>query len=204
MIYGSLLGEKRWEILESISISPASPTEIAEKIGTTVSYISQQLKLLEVAGLIKKTKTGLSEKGKPRNIYHLSEEFIHISSLENGFACQKNIKVNSHRKALLNIWSLNEESIQESVEKIYSKLKSDLQSISAIFAVQNETTKIIISTSSSAVQEKAKQIISNLPQKINHSFLSKESLDRINPQNLVPIHDPDNTLLKRRIELSNR
>jgi DNA-binding transcriptional regulator GbsR (MarR family) len=203
MIYGSLLGEKRWEILESISLSPASPTVIAEKIGTTVSYVSQQLKLLEVAGLVKKTKTGFSEKGRPRNIYHLSEEFIHISSLENGFAFKKNIKVNFHRKALLNIWTLNDESIQESVEILYSKLKTDIKDIHGIFATQGETTKVIIASDKTFVLDKVKSIIAKLPQKIQYLFISQKSLEKIDPENLVPIYDPSNILLKRRIEIIN-
>ena len=50
----SFLASPRWDILRIISENPYSPIEIAERTKTTVSFVSQQLKLLEAAGLVKK------------------------------------------------------------------------------------------------------------------------------------------------------
>ena len=59
----SFLASPRWEILKIISEKPSSPIEIAKKTKTTVSFISQQLKLLEAARIVSKEKTGAFEKG---------------------------------------------------------------------------------------------------------------------------------------------
>jgi len=53
-----LLSSARWDILKIISEKPSSPIQIAEKLNTTVSHVSQQLRLLEAAGLVTKKKTG--------------------------------------------------------------------------------------------------------------------------------------------------
>ena len=65
----SFLASPRWEILKIISERPSSPIEIGEKTKTTVSFVSQQLKLLEAAQIVSKEKTGAFEKGKPRNLF---------------------------------------------------------------------------------------------------------------------------------------
>ena len=72
----SFLASPRWEILSLISERPSSPIELAEKTKTTVSFVSQQLKLLEAAQIVKKTKTGAFEKGKPRNLFSISQDFV--------------------------------------------------------------------------------------------------------------------------------
>ena len=56
------LGNQRWKILEFLAHKPSSPSEVSKHIKTSVAYVSQQLKLLEVAGLIVKEKTGSVEK----------------------------------------------------------------------------------------------------------------------------------------------
>ena len=58
MNYDSFLSTPRWEILQILAEKPSSPIEIAEKLGTTVSYASQQLTLLSAAGIVFKKKTG--------------------------------------------------------------------------------------------------------------------------------------------------
>ena len=49
----SLFSSTRWEILELLSKEKLSPIELSLKINTTSANISQQLRLLELAGLVK-------------------------------------------------------------------------------------------------------------------------------------------------------
>lgn len=113
----SFLGEKRWEILKFIAEKPASPLELSEELSTTVSYISQQLKLLEAFGIIHKTKTGLAEKGKPRNVYSISNELIHMTILSEGLSSKKTIYLTPYHKAIISIWSISDSSLHESYTK---------------------------------------------------------------------------------------
>lgn len=81
----SFLASPRWEILKIISEKPSSPIEIAKKTKTTVSFISQQLKLLEAARIVSKEKTGAFEKGKPRNLFSISKDVVYLTMLTKGF-----------------------------------------------------------------------------------------------------------------------
>ena len=97
----SFLAEPKWEILKIICDKPSSPIEIAKITKTTVSYVSQQLKLLEAIGIVKKTKTGAYEKGKPRNVFSISEEFAYVSVLANGYSDKEKLSsaINSSSNA---------------------------------------------------------------------------------------------------------
>ena len=81
MQFDDLISEPRWQLLELIAKSPTSPVKISEKIGTSVAYVSQQLKLLEAAGIIKKERTKAFGKGKPRLIYSISKNTFHITAI---------------------------------------------------------------------------------------------------------------------------
>jgi predicted transcriptional regulator len=130
----SFLGEKRWDILKIIARSPASPMELAERLSTTVSYISQQLKLLEAAGLVGKTRTGAAEKGKPRNIYFLEDEFVHLSILSNEIAAKKKLKLNLYNKAIISIWSIDNEIFHEPYQRFFNRVldfSKDIEEVSS-------------------------------------------------------------------------
>jgi len=92
----SFLASPRWEILQILTQKPSSPIEIAAKINTTVSFVSQQLKLLEAASLVKKARTGAVEKGKPRTLFLLSKEIAYIIHFQK--ISRKNKLLNFHVK----------------------------------------------------------------------------------------------------------
>ena len=118
----SFLGEKRWEILVIIARSPSSPMELSERLSTTVSYISQQLKLLEAAGLVGKMRTGAAEKGKPRNIYFLKDELTSFSILTKEIAEKKTIYLSPYHKSVLAIWTIDDSIFHESYSRFFMRI----------------------------------------------------------------------------------
>ena len=58
----TLLTNTKWEIIELLSKESLSPLELSKKLNTTIANISQQLRLLETANLIKKQKTRSEER----------------------------------------------------------------------------------------------------------------------------------------------
>lgn len=185
----SVLGLPRWKILELIAREPSSPIEIAEKIGTSVSYISQQLKLLEFGGYVRKEKTGASEKGKPRSVYSINKEILHLSSVFSGGSVKKEIILEDYHKAILRIWSLENSFFHYYLEKIYWKLEEEIDSIEAILCKEsgNKIEVLIISDSS-----KVKLLVNSLAKKFNAvakiNVVSKNS--ERNYQDFITIHDP--------------
>ena len=97
----TLLTGTKWEILELLASKPLSPLELAKKLNTTIANISQQLRLLQTAGLVKKQRTGSAKPGKPRMLFSLSNNYAFITVLSKGFAKKKLIKLSQKQKEAL-------------------------------------------------------------------------------------------------------
>lgn len=97
----TLLVGTKWDILELISEKPYSPIEIAENLGTTIANVSQQLRLLQTAGIVSKKRTGTGKPGKPRMLFSLADNFAFIMVMSNGFVKKKLIRVSSKQKEVL-------------------------------------------------------------------------------------------------------
>lgn len=190
------LVEKRWEILKILASKPSSPLEIAENLGTTVSYVSQQLKLLEAMGLISKEKTGAAEKGKPRSIYSIKNEFAYFSILSKNFSDKKLINLTDHHQSILNIWLLENSSFHYPIEKFFWEIESSLDKIEGIFLEQSFIPKIIVITSFAEIKKKIETILKKLDKKIEISYLNKPTFSDSSLNSILPLHDPNKILLQ--------
>jgi DNA-binding transcriptional regulator GbsR (MarR family) len=201
----SFLASPRWEILSLISERPSSPIELAEKTKTTVSFVSQQLKLLEAAQIVKKTKTGAFEKGKPRNLFSISKDFLYLTILTNGFSSKKKVDLDLYKKALLQSWLIENEKIQEFFQELLIKLKQELPEIQAILLDQSKITPRVIFI---VEDKKSKQSIENFfkksEEKIPYKTYSLSDVQELSEEilsgHLSPIHQLD-VFLKKTIEL---
>ena len=97
----TLLTGTKWEIIEMIASSPSSPTDIAKKLNTTIANVSQQLRLLQTAGLVSKKRTGSGKPGKPRMLFSLSEDCALITVISKDFARKKLVRINPKQKEAL-------------------------------------------------------------------------------------------------------
>ena len=98
-----ILNPNRWSILKELSQQEQSATELAESLETSLSNITQQLKLLEAYSLITKKKSNAQAVGKPRIIYSLKEEFVYAALLKNGHAEKKIFKLEGFSKLIYNL-----------------------------------------------------------------------------------------------------
>ncbi len=175
MNFDSFLVSPRWEILQILAKSPSSPTELAVKLETTVAYVSQQLKLLDAAGLITKTKTGSSEKGKPRFLFELSKEIIYLATLSEGISEKKVIQVNDYHRTILKLWLVKDSSLHYYFEKLYWKLDENKKEIDSIF-LDVSSPRIIVVSDSKTLKSKIDSYVSDFDKKINCSFVAKENI----------------------------
>ena len=67
MDYGTILTDSKWNIIKELSEKEQTPTELADKTKTTLANISQQLRLLEAYGIVKKERTESSKKPESSN-----------------------------------------------------------------------------------------------------------------------------------------
>ena len=152
MEFDTFLTQPKWQILELIATAPSSPVIISEKINTSVAYVSQQLKLLEAAGIVKKERTKAVEKGKPRLIYSIFKDIFHITALVNKTPLKKKISPSEHQKIILKIWMLEDQELTYLSEKLFWRIEPFLSEIDNIF-IDTKKFKIIITSKNKALSQ---------------------------------------------------
>lgn len=192
MDFDLFLTSPRWEILKIIAEKPSSPIEIAEKLKTTVSYVSQQLKLLDAASLLAKEKTGAAEKGKPRTLFGLSNELFYITALTKKFSEKKLLYISEHHKLILKIWLSIDSSLHYYAEKLFWKLEENLSEIDALFIeATNSIPKMLIVSDSKKLKSDIEAFSKTFNNKIEPVFILKNQLKKFPINSLVALHDPN-------------
>ena len=130
----SLFSSTRWEILRALSNVSLSPMELASQLNTTSANISQQLRLLELAGLVKSEKTSNVDKGKPRVIYSISENNAYLILAAKNFAQKKLLKINNYHNFILKSWFLDNQDHHRLVSEIYNDVEPELDKIEVVAA----------------------------------------------------------------------
>jgi predicted transcriptional regulator len=170
----TFLVSPRWDILQIIASKPSSPMQIAGQINTTVSYVSQQLRLLEAAGLITKEKTGSVEKGQPRNLFSISKEILYIISLSKEKQEKKLLRLNDYHKIILSIWLLEDESIHYYVEKIFWKLEDYIEEISGIYIDPSRSPpRIYVTSKNNRLKIKLERLFRQKDKNIEIEFIDE-------------------------------
>mgnify|MGYP001608494314 CR=1 FL=1 len=148
-----MFSEQKWNILKCLSEAKYSPLQLAQKLNTSIANISQQLKLLDAANLVKKEKIKNRDKGKPRTLFSLTEECAYIIPTMHDFAEKKLLKVTDHHKLILKIWFLENQEHHRSIEKLYWKIEPYLSSVQAL-AFKKSSNEIMIIAEKSDENEK--------------------------------------------------
>jgi len=191
MEFDEFLSQARWQILEIIAKKPTSPVAIAEKIGTSVAYVSQQLKILEAVNLVVKEKTGEFQKGKPRSLYSISKDLVYITSLLQGLPSKKLIYPIGSKDVVLRIWAIEDESIHYSIEKYYWGVENNIDAIEGIY-FSGKTVYVI--SSDKDVRSFTQSYSKNKNLKIDFQVLAKFDSKKIDDSHLHSIYDPRGNL----------
>jgi DNA-binding HxlR family transcriptional regulator len=104
----TLFTTTKWSVLQTIAKKPSAPLEIAKALGTTTANISQQLRLLEAAGLVAKTRISNSEAGMPRALFSLTRDFAQLNVVTKGLAKKKLITLSPLQVVISRIWLLED------------------------------------------------------------------------------------------------
>jgi predicted transcriptional regulator len=188
MEFDSFLGTPRWRILEIVAKQPASPLEISNQIRTSVSYVSQQLKLLEVARIVEKHRTGKVDRGQPRNLFSLVSEFVYFTALIKGSSSKKMLPLTKNHKSILAIWLLENEDWHYPLEKFYWGIEEELDSVKLIAVDTLESTlKLIIASDDKKFKVKAETLAKRLG-RIHITFVSESQVSKYLNDNYTLIH----------------
>ena len=193
MDFDLFLTSPRWDILKIICEKPSSPVEIAEILNTTVSYVSQQLKLLDAANLLTKEKTGAFEKGKPRTLFSLTKELAYISILSKNMSVKKLVPITDYHKIILKIWQLNDPSFHYFFEKLFWKIEEDLDEVQAMFIDNSvgQNPKLLVVSESKILKLKLENYTKKFSKNIEVYFISEPQIKKFPFETLISLHDPN-------------
>ncbi|HLD97559.1 MAG TPA: helix-turn-helix domain-containing protein [Candidatus Nanoarchaeia archaeon] len=139
MELATLFTEQRWNILKHLSDEKLSPLQLANITNTTIANISQQLRLLEAANLIKKERLPNRDKGQPRTLFSLSEDYAYLILITDKFAGKKLVKLSRNHIHLLKILSIDNAAQREKILEAYLQIREHIGSIHAM-AVDSSST----------------------------------------------------------------
>ena len=128
----TLFTGSKWDILKLLGQKKMSPLELANKSGTSMANISQQLRFLEMAGIVSSQRISNRDKGKPRILYSLSGNNSFLISVAPGFVNKGLQSLNEREKAILKIWFYNNPEYKYYVERAFLSLDKHMQEIDAV------------------------------------------------------------------------
>jgi len=208
-----IFSSNKWEILKEIAVSPQSPSDLALKSNTSLSNITQQLKLLEAYQIVRRDKSEEKNTGKPRTIYSLNIELVYALILKNGMAERKVFHIDHNNEMFFNIlFSMNPEDLmfilkfsfkyEDILKKCKSVgfLKSTKDSIE-LFLITDNLDEIRSKFSNIFVDDfhgRAKKIVnwSHNEFEINDGLNRKDKYFMDMIKNVQIIHDPNGILAR--------
>ena len=186
----SFLSTPRWDILKIIIQEPSAPMEIAKQLGITTSFVSQQLKLLEAAGLVTKQKTGAFEKGKPRSLFSISGESLYIVPLAKNAPDKTLLSLSVENKITINIWTLKNKAIQIPLQKFLWSIQSYLKRIYNIsIYTKSLSPKVYITSQDKSLTHQINETQKNIEDKVAFQVISSPaSLEKLDSEHLFSIY----------------
>lgn len=115
----TLYTSSKWDILKALELGSKSPVDLAKEANTSLANVSQQLRLLELAGIIKSERIPNRDKGQPRIMYSLSGNNSYLLITSPDFVNKKSIVLQQHQKELIKILFCEDSSLQYYMEKFY-------------------------------------------------------------------------------------
>jgi len=194
----TLFTAAKWSVLKSLSFEKMSPLELAEENKTSMSNISQALRFLELAGLVKSERISNRDKGQPRVIYSIAKDNAYLIITANSFVDKKLIEIDEHKKAILKIWFYENGSMHFFLEKAFENVENKLDSILGIFIDKNSLTEIklliVLKDTNAKLDVKDFSVKNNgISKKISYKTATLESVKK-GSELLYPLYDPQNLI----------
>jgi DNA-binding HxlR family transcriptional regulator len=147
MEFEMLFTDQKWSILKNLSAEKYSPLQLAGKSQTSIANISQQLRLLEAANIVQKEKIPNRDKGKPRTLFSLTNNYAYLISTMNDFAEKRLLELTDYHQIILKIWYIKDPELHYHLEKFYWKIEPYLKEIDGIAFIQKpDECKILITS----------------------------------------------------------
>jgi predicted transcriptional regulator len=191
----TLFTSSKWDILKCLEMGKKSPLELAKETNTSVANISQQLRLLELAGLVKSERISNRDKGLPRILYSIADNTSFVVASTPGFVNKKFIKLQDYQKCTLKIWFMDNQNLQRYVERFFWTLERNLDKIDVMVMDAKDFSNVKVSLVTNNPELKKLKDVSIEGQfgtvKFSISFVKEQDAKK-SLSNQYIIHDPKN------------
>ena len=126
----TLFTASKWDILKHLEKVPRSPLELSKLCGTSIANVSQQLRLLELAGIVTSDRISNRDKGKPRVLYRLAGQFSYLIATSGDFVDKKILPLSEINKIIMRVWFFERTHLQYTIEKAFWRIEEHIGSIS--------------------------------------------------------------------------
>lgn len=206
----TLFTGSKWDILKLLESKGMSPLELANKSGTSIANISQQLRFLEMAGIVTSRRVSNREKGQPRIIYSLAGNNSYIIAVTPGFVHKDMYELDERKKAFLRIWFYKRKEYQYFIEKALTTLQGNLNKIQVIALDESQLSGIRLSIVSDQLKKSDLKNLELTNKEGQKAIVELELKDisELEEGNYYSIYDPDGKLqrqhkLQRQQEVEN-
>ncbi|MDD5086408.1 MAG: ArsR family transcriptional regulator [Candidatus Nanoarchaeia archaeon] len=185
MDIGTLFTEQRWNILRNLAFEKTCPLDLSKKTNTTMANISQQLRLLEASDIVKKEKISNRDKGKPRTLFSLSNDYAYIISAMEGFAEKKLKKLDKFNQILFRAWFIDSPELEYFTKKFIWTIENAVDDIDfiALRDYGSQARVLIASKKPDSVQKKVKDSVikkyDNSSKDFKIDVVSNESAEKL-------------------------
>lgn len=149
----------KWELLEAVSAGNTTATQVAKKTGNSITYVDNQLKLLQAYGYLERTNNSKKKTiGKPAKHYHINRTKTFIVHIEQHNTNITLLKTGSYSKKIIEATSIKDEEELYFFLKLYhthEELFNTAQLVSYTETNKEETHLLIIATSVEKLREKS-------------------------------------------------
>jgi len=194
----TLFTAAKWSVLKSLSFEKMSPLELAESNKTSMSNISQALRFLELAGLVRSERISNRDKGQPRVIYSIAKDNAYLILTAKSFVDKKMIEIDEHKKIMLKIWFFENGAMHFFLEKAFENIEDKLEDILGIFIDKSSLTEvkllIVLKDTNTKLNIKDFSVKNNgISKKISYKTATLDSVKK-GSELLYPLYDPQNLI----------
>lgn len=202
----TLFTSSKWDILKCLESGKKSPIELAKEANTSIANISQQLRLLELAGFVKSERISNREKGQPRVIYSLAGNYSYLVIASDGFVEKNFFKLEDYQKTILKIWFLEDKNLQYYIEKYFWMIESTFPKLDFLCIDYDDQKSLkvhyIVDVSSNASNNDIKKMLKDTViegEKGERHFIVSQikDIDIKKIKNCIVLYDPKNIRRKQ-------
>ncbi|MFT4250289.1 MAG: ArsR/SmtB family transcription factor [Candidatus Woesearchaeota archaeon] len=152
-----LYSGSKWAILEELAKQPRSTSELAKTLNTSQANISQQLKHLELAGIITRKRT---QRKNIHYTYEITATYLHLVTIGPGVAQQHTNKATNHEQLLATLYTHKHQIPLLSLVLTRAELFKQAQTIAVLNREQPEL--LVLAENVTAFRENASTTIHTL------------------------------------------